>query len=110
MKIFKYQLDSGIIDEVQRIRMPQGSVVLDAQCCTLPTINNVWVINVWAEVNPEAPVVDRAFHIAFTGADRPSSPHQSWKWKHVRTLSHEGFVFHVYVYQEQENLVAQWRV
>lgn len=57
MKILKYNLD---VTDLQSVPMPEGAVILTAQC----QFNEIFL---WAHVNPSEPVVNRTIEIIVTG-------------------------------------------
>jgi hypothetical protein len=81
MRIFKYEL---IINDVVTVPMPQGATVLTVQ-------SQGGVLCLWAEVDPNAPPVDRYFRIVGTGHrfDREGL-------RYVGTGQSGLFVWHVY--------------
>ncbi len=80
--IWKFDLR---IDDHQYIRMPDGALILKiavqhGQTC------------LWAEVDPENPMVDRKFFVAGTGHPLDPSPQR----RHLETLLIGQFVWHVF--------------
>ena len=77
-KIYKYLLSPS-----QIVPLPEGAKVLDIS----------WVdenIFLWAEVDPEAPIVDRIFVPVITGSSPPKDG------VYVRSAISESLVFHFY--------------
>ena len=70
------------IDDAVVIAMPEGAELLNVGCQEgQPCI--------WARVNPEAPYVNRMFHICGTGHPAPSTDH-------VATFQQGPLVWHLF--------------
>lgn len=83
MKIYKYLLNHGIINEPQVVKMPYGARLLKVD-------NQRGACVVWAEVHLENDEENRIFYIAYTGSDVPLHS------RYVGTFQDGGYVFHVY--------------
>lgn len=84
-RIYKYFLDTSIINEEQYVSMPVEAHVISV---AFQRENLV----LWAEVITEAAVISQGFTIAFTGSLVPP------RSKHIATVQHStGYVFHIYM-------------
>ncbi len=88
-KIFKYQLK---VVGVQMVKMPKGAAVL-----TVQTQHNNPCI--WAEVDPDAPIVKRRFIMYGTG--HPMLSEEVTHYVGTYQLPQSGLVFHVYTNRKE---------
>jgi hypothetical protein len=90
MRIFKYEL---IIGDRVTVPMPQGAKVLTAQ-------SQRGELCLWAEVDPNAPPVDRCFRIVGTGHRFDPDG-----LRYVATVQSGLLVWHVYEAERSESPV-----
>lgn len=69
------------------IEVPKGAVFLNVAESEVPA-----TISLWAEVDPEQPLVPRMFVVLGTGNQMPEGIHL----RHVSTVRDRQFVWHVY--------------
>lgn len=83
MKIFKYGFQGNQTE--QFVKMPKGAAVLTFQAQHDDPV-------IWAEVDPDAPMIKRKFWLFMTGEEATSGLH------YIGTAQFEGgaFVLHAY--------------
>lgn len=93
--IYKYVLNPREIDCDQIVQMPRGTKVLAAAVQGFTACDDYPhepVLVIWAEVDPDQPLEERAFWLAFTGSQEPSGA----EWNYVNTFQVQSLVIHVY--------------